>query len=45
MIARAALRAEFMRLYRKLPDEQRRDIDAALPMLAHDVPQGPPRVP
>ena len=43
--ARRALRAEFMRLYPRLGDEQRRDIDAALPMLAPDVPQGPPRVP
>ena len=43
--ARRALRAELMRLHPSLPEEQRRDIDAALPMLDHDVPQGPPRLP
>jgi hypothetical protein len=43
--ARRALRAELMRLYPNLPWEQRRDIDAALPKLVRDVPQGPPSLP
>jgi hypothetical protein len=45
MPARRALRAEFQRLYPGLPPEQRRDIDAALPRLAHEVSQKPPMVP
>lgn len=45
MPARRALRAELQRLYPGLPPEQRRDIDAALPPLAHEVSQKPPAVP